>query len=178
MKKTILITTLVIVASVATLLAINPKLLRTFYSPANGEKAPSLIYKNPEDKVMGLNELKGKIVMIDFWASWCGPCRRINPAVVALYKKYHGKKFKGGSDFEIFSVSLDQNKTAWINAIKADNLNWPYHVCDFGGWNSEAAAKYGVNSIPRAFLIDGEGTIIGSNLHPEEIDLELSKRLK
>jgi thiol-disulfide isomerase/thioredoxin len=177
MKK-IFFTITVILISAATILAINPKLLRFFTRPAEGQKAPALIYKNTEDKIMALSELKGKIVMIDFWASWCGPCRRVNPQVVALYKKYHGKKFNGGSDFEIYSVSLDQNKTAWMNAIKADGLAWPYHVCDFGGWNSEAAAKYGVNSIPRAFLIDGEGNIIGSNVHVEDIEAELARRAK
>ncbi len=146
--------------------------------PANGEKAVNLIYRNPEDKLLALSELKGKIVLLDFWASWCGPCRRTNPYWVELYSKYHGKKFKDAKDFEIFSVSLDQSKQAWVAAIAKDNLKWAYHVSDLGGWSSEGAAKYGVNSIPRAFLIDADGVIIGSNLHPEDVDAELQKRLK
>ncbi|MFM2226263.1 MAG: Thiol-disulfide oxidoreductase ResA [Bacteroidota bacterium] len=146
--------------------------------PINGEKAPNLIYKNPEDKVMALSELKGKMVLIDFWASWCGPCRATNPYIVQIYNKYHDKKFKNGKGFEVFSVSLDNNKEKWVAAIKQDGLIWPYHVSDLGGWNSAGARQYGVNSIPRAFLIDGEGTIIGAGLHPDEIIKELDARLK
>ncbi|MEN9522252.1 MAG: hypothetical protein RL065_629 [Bacteroidota bacterium] len=146
--------------------------------PVNGEKAPNLIFKNPEDKVMALNELKGKMVLIDFWASWCGPCRATNPYIVQIYNKYHEKKFKNAKGFEVFSVSLDNNKDKWKAAIKNDGLIWPYHVSDLGGWSSEGARIYGVNSIPRAFLVDGEGTIIGAGLHPDEIIKELDARLK
>jgi thiol-disulfide isomerase/thioredoxin len=146
--------------------------------PINGEKAPNLIFKNPEDKVMALSELKGKMVLIDFWASWCGPCRRMNPMVVQIYNKYHDKKFKDAKGFEIFSVSLDNDKEKWKAAIKADGLAWPYHVSDLGGWNSAGAKLYGVNSIPRSFLVDGEGIIIGAGLEPQDIVKELDARLK
>jgi thiol-disulfide isomerase/thioredoxin len=146
--------------------------------PMNGEKAPNLIFKNPEGKVVALSELKGKIVMIDFWASWCGPCRRSNPFVVEMYNKYHNKKFNGGNGFEIYSVSLDKDANAWKAAIANDGLVWPYHVSDLKGWGSEAGRMYGIESIPQCYLIDGEGTIIGAGLRPENVAEELNRRLK
>jgi thiol-disulfide isomerase/thioredoxin len=147
-------------------------------TPVNGEKAPNLIFKNTEDKIMALSELKGKMVLIDFWASWCGPCRMTNPYIVQIYNKYHDKKFKNAKGFEVFSVSLDVDKGKWIAAIKNDGLIWPYHVSDLAGWNSAAAKIYGVNSIPRAVLLDGEGVVVGTGLHPEQIIQELDARLK
>ncbi len=178
-KKIFLVVALL--ASTAFLLhlsAFNKKNLVLFTSPINGEKAPNLIYKNPEDKVMALSELKGKMVLVDFWASWCGPCRMTNPYIVQIYNKYHNKNFKNGKGFEVFSVSLDQDKAKWIAAIKNDGLVWPYHVSDLGGWNSAAARAYGVNSIPHGFLIDGNGVIIGANVHPDEIVKLLDDNLK
>jgi thiol-disulfide isomerase/thioredoxin len=95
--------------------------------------------------------LRGKVVLIDFWASWCGPCRRENPAVVAAYNKF---KDKG---FDIYSVSLDQDKGRWVGAIAQDGLVWKSHVSDLKGWQSAASAIYGVQSIPAQFLLDKEG---------------------
>ena len=110
-----------------------------------GTKATELNYKDPSGKEIALSSLKGNIVLIDFWASWCGPCRRNNPSVVATYNKYLGKKFiKGVKGFTVYSVSLDQNADAWKQAIKQDGLVWPYHVSDLKGWNAEGAAKYGI----------------------------------
>lgn len=128
-----------------------------------GAVAPDIAQPNPEGKIMKLSDLRGKYVLIDFWASWCGPCRRENPHVVALYNKY---KEKG---FDVFSVSLDRGKDAWVNAIAADKLSWPNHVSDLKYWSSEAAKLYGVSSIPATFLIDKEGRIIAKNLRGAEL---------
>ncbi len=179
MKKIFFLAAIVVAAaSVVSIAAFNKTKVMLYASPVNGEKAPNLIYKNPEDKVMALSELKGKMVLIDFWASWCGPCRMTNPYIVQIYNKYHDKKFKNGKGFEVFSVSLDQDKGKWMAAIKKDGLVWPYHVSDLGGWNSAAARAYGVNSIPHGFLINGDGVIIGANVHPDEIVKLLDENLK
>jgi peroxiredoxin len=144
-----------------------------------GQNAPDITLESPTGKSYSLSSLKGKIVLLDFWASWCGPCRRENPNVVKVYQKY---KDQG---FTIFSVSLDgidertkarlqsaeqietmisQSKDRWVNAIQTDGLEWEYHVSDLKKWDSMGAAIYGVRSIPRTFLIDREGKIAAINL--------------
>jgi thiol-disulfide isomerase/thioredoxin len=141
-----------------------------------GDKAPELIYKSPEGKDIALSSLRGKMVLIDFWASWCRPCRAENPNVVRAYKEYKDKKFQNGEGFTVYGVSLDRNKEYWINAIKADNLTWT-HVSDLKYWNSEAARKYRVRSIPSNFLIDGDGIIVAKNLRGVRLEQTLKKLL-
>ena len=129
-----------------------------------GDIAPELAYNNPTGNELKLSQLKGKLVLIDFWASWCGPCRKENPNIVDAYRKYTKVKFKNGNGFEIFSLSLDKNNDAWVKAINEDQLFWEYHVSDLGGWQSKGSNKYGIRSIPSNVLINGKGVIIAIDL--------------
>ena len=135
-----------------------------------GDMAPELNFPSPSGEVITLESLRGKYVLIDFWASWCGPCRRENPTVVKLYDKY---KKKG---FEVYSVSLDRNKASWEAAIKKDNLKWKSHVSDLKQWRSAAVKKYQFRGIPYTVLIDREGRIVatrlrGSALHNKLLEI-------
>ena len=114
---------------------------------------------------------KGKLVLVDFWASWCGPCRREMPNLVELYKQYKNK------NFEIVGVSLDQNGDSWKAAIKQLNITWP-QMSDLKYWECEGAQLYAVSSIPHVVLIDGEGTIVARGLHGEELQQKVAELLK
>jgi len=129
---------------------------------AIGIVAPDFTMNDPEGKPIQLSSLRGKIVLVDFWAAWCGPCRQENPNVVKLYQQYHDK------GFEILGVSLDKNKEDWLKAIKSDNLTW-MHVSDLQYWQNAAARLYGVNAIPQSFLLDKDGKIIGKGLRGEQL---------
>lgn len=135
--------------------------------PIGGE-APDFRQQTPEGGSLALNELRGKYVLIDFWASWCKPCRFENPAMKRVYDKY---KDKG---FEILGVSLDRSHDAWVGAIQADGINWK-HVSDLGFWNNAAAQEYGVGSIPFTVLLDKEGRIIAKGLRSAELDARLAE---
>jgi peroxiredoxin len=136
-----------------------------------GEKVPEITLADVNGNTLSLSSLKGKVVLIDFWASWCGPCRGENPNVVAAYNTY---KDKG---FTVFSVSLDNNKDQWKAAIAKDGLAWPNHVSDLKGWQSDVAKLYGVKGIPATFLIDQEGKLIATNLRGEELKAKLAELL-
>ena len=135
-----------------------------------GQEAPEISLSNPEGKTVTLSSLRGNIVLIDFWASWCGPCRKENPNVVRLYEKYHAK------GFEVFSISLDKTREAWIKAIADDHLTWT-HVSDLGYWKSAPAILYGVSSIPFTLLIDRNGKIIAKKLRGEGLEQKLAELL-
>lgn len=143
-----------------------------------GDEAPEITMQGVDGKDLQLSSLRGKMVLIDFWASWCGPCRRENPNVVSAYTKYSKAKFKSAKGFEIFSVSLDQNPQNWKDAISKDQLIWKNHVCDMKGWQNAAAQLYGVNSIPMSFLIDENGIIVGKNLRGMELHKALDQYVK
>lgn len=139
-------------------------------TPQVGEKAPEIVLKDTTGNEVKLSDLKGKMVLIDFWASWCKPCRKENPYLVAAYNKYKDARFESGEGFEIFSVSLDSKMQRWQNAIIMDKLPWPYHVSDLKGWRNKAAQDYSIRSVPSNFLIDGEGNIVAVNLRGHKLE--------
>lgn len=133
-----------------------------------GAEAPDFTQNTPEGTPLKLSDLRGKVVLLDFWASWCGPCRKENPHVVSLYNKY---KEKG---FDVLGVSLDNSKSRWEGAIEKDGLTWN-HVSDLKGWSSEPAAMYSVRSIPTTFLLNEKGEIIARNLRGEALTNKLAE---
>lgn len=137
-------------------------------SSANGlgNEAPEISLEDPNGEVIPLSSLRGKYVLVDFWASWCGPCRRENPNVVRMYEKYKN------DGFEIYGVSLDSSKDRWLGAIAQDRLTWT-HVSDLAKWNSVAAKAYGVRSIPHTVLLDKEGKIMDIKLRGAELEAKL-----
>jgi thiol-disulfide isomerase/thioredoxin len=134
-----------------------------------GNVVPNITQNDPTGQPRSLYDLRGSVVLIDFWASWCRPCRAENPNVVRLYNKYH----KDG--FDIFSVSLDKAQDKWVDAIEADGLVWPNHVSDLQYWNSEAAQLYNVKSIPFTVLLDREGKVINIKLRGAGLEAKLKE---
>jgi peroxiredoxin len=130
---------------------------------AEGSMLPDFTLTTPEGKPLSISSFKGKVVLVDFWASWCGPCRKENPNVVAMYKKLHAK------GFDVYGVSLDDNKEKWLNAIKTDGLVWN-HASDLKGWDNQVAKQFGIDAIPFTILIDKEGKIIGKGLRGKELE--------
>lgn len=143
-----------------------------------GYPAPELAFPTPSGDTIKLSDLRGNYVVLDFWASWCGPCRRKNPEFVTLYQQFKNSKFDNGKvGFTFYSYSLDKSKEAWVVAIANDGLTWPNHTSDLKGWSAQGAAVYGVNSIPRTFLIDPQGNIVMMNPSIDAINYYLQERL-
>ena len=151
--------------------SINSQLAAMRNPVTTSGKAPEIVLNDYNGKPIALSSLRGKVVLVDFWASWCGPCRQENPNVVRLYEQY---KDKG---FTVYSVSLDDNRDKWMKAIDADNLSWPNHVSDLKGWSSDAAIAYNVRSIPATFLLDKEGNIIAENVRGPQLEQKLQEIL-
>jgi thiol-disulfide isomerase/thioredoxin len=141
------------------------------HSNSGNKLAPEITLKNPEGSVIKLSSLKGNVILIDFWASWCGPCRKENPNIVKMYNKY---KSKG---FTVYSVSLDKDREAWKRAIKSDGLLWPNHVSDLLEWETPLKNLYGFNAIPYTVLVNRNGKIIGTNLRGESLEQKLKEVL-
>lgn len=137
---------------------------------AIGKIAPEITLNNPQSVPVSLSSLKGKYVLIDFWASWCAPCRAQLPSIKKVYQKYNAK------GFEIFAVSIDREKTAWINTIESEKLSW-VNVSDLLYWQSPVVQLYNIEGIPFNYLLDKEGHIIIKNVTPEELDIYLKEHL-
>ena len=138
---------------------------------AVGQIAPNFTVTTPEGEAISLYDIKGKVKLVDFWASWCSPCRGENPNVVALYNEYHPK------GLEIFGVSLDNNKEKWVEAIEKDGLIWK-HGSDLKGWQAEPAKLFSITSIPATLLLDENNKIIAKNLRGEELKQKVAELLK
>jgi len=143
---------------------------------SQGSMAPNFVGYLPDGDLLRLSDFKGQLVLLDFWGSWCGPCRQHNQKLVPIYKKYQGIKFQDESSFTVLSVGIETNKKRWLAAIKKDNLEWPNHVSDIKRLEDHVALAYGIKEIPNTFLIDGTGKIIGVNLSIEKLDEILAKR--
>ena len=148
----------------------------------NGDLAPDFTATTLTGDNMQLSKMKGNYILLDFWASWCGPCRQENPALAKLYNQYHGAKYRNGEDFEIVSVAIERNDVNWKRAIQRDQLNWPNHIVDISSnmkfFNSDIALKYKIKQIPTKYLLNPEGKIIGVNMSVEQIEQVLRNALQ
>jgi peroxiredoxin len=141
-----------------------------------GNKAPEIRLPSLAGDTIALSSLKGKLVLIDFWATWCAPCVKEQPELAKLYNKFKNAEFTNGKGFEIFGVSLDSKKDSWQNIVNKNGIDW-IQVSDLKFWTSPVAKLYNIQELPFNLLIDGNGLIISKNLHGEELEKELAKYL-
>lgn len=140
-----------------------------------GTKAPTFVGIMPSGDSLHFSELKGNWILLDFWGSWCGPCRESNPALVSLYNKYKDADFKDAKGFTIVSVGIETSRDRWLAAIQADGLSWPYHISDLTRFKDHVAALYGIREIPTSILISPEGNILGVNLEFDQVNAQLTR---
>lgn len=145
---------------------------------SNGTKAPSFVGQLPTGDSIALEDFRGQYVLLDFWASWCAPCRKASPELVRLYEKYHSAPFAEAKGFTIISVGMEKDRGAWLRAIKKDNLYWPNHISDLKRMNDHVGLLYGVREIPTTYLLNPQGVIVGVNLSESELDKLLERQLQ
>lgn len=143
-----------------------------------GQQAPDIVLESPTGEKISLSSLRGKMVLIDFWAAWCPPCRRDNPNLVRLYRQFRDQEFVNGSGFTVYSVSLDKSMEDWTAAIEKDSLEWDSHVSDLKGRQSEPISVYEVRAIPFNTLIDGDGIILAVGERGSALENKLKQYLK
>lgn len=147
----------------------------------NGKPAPTFQAQLQDGTPFTLSDLRGKYVLLDFWGSWCGPCRRANPGIVALYNQYNNKKFTDGDGFVVLNIGVEKDSARWAKAITQDQLNWPYHIMDQSTslkfFNGDISTQYGIAEVPTTYLLNPQGQIIGVNMAAEQMARLLDQRL-
>ncbi len=143
----------------------------------NGVALPVVTVPDKDGQPLALESLRGSLVLVDVWASWCKPCRKQHPKLVKVYEDFRNAQFQKAKGFTIYQISLDADRDAWLKAIEKDNLHWPYHGSDLKGWESEVVALYQLEAIPSSFLLDENGLIIGKDLSANDLAKVLENRL-
>lgn len=144
----------------------------------SGDQAPEFTGLLINEDTFNLSDLQGSYVLLDFWASWCGPCRKQNPRLVSLFQSFENETFTNASSFKIVSIGLERDRVKWFTAIKQDGLKWPYHILEESSFNGPITSLYKVKEIPQKYLINPEGMIIMVNPSVAEIHDYLSNKVK